>query len=93
MAVIYEDGNVSVHIEEGNEIPEAKCFDLRDDDMHTAIKIDLLTSFPYIVDLEEARITPRWDFVVETIKSVADPDNNFMLWAAWTYLNTLPPIP
>ena len=45
MAHIFEEGNISVHIQPGLE-PAALCYDLRDEDFRTVVVIDLVGFLP-----------------------------------------------
>ena len=85
MAHIFEEGDVSVHINAGEKDPIAHCYDLRDDELRTVVKIDLLAFLPllpmaYGEDQEESNL-PSWQFVVNAMRTCAE--NGDTLWAAW----------
>ena len=88
MAHIFREGNNSVHIGAGEPDPIAYCYDLRDDEFLTLVKIDLLAFLPllpmaYGEDEQESRL-PSWPFVADAMRVCAEHEEQ--LWAAWENL-------
>ncbi len=85
MAHIFREGDISVHINAGQKDPIAHCYDLRDEDLLTVVKIDLLAFLPllpmaYGEDLENSNL-PEWKFVTEAMRICAERGDE--LWNAW----------
>ena len=84
MAHIFQDGDVSVHIQPALE-PTARCYDLRDESFRTVVDIDLVAFLPvgYGEEQEDSRI-PSWQFVVRAITVCATRGDE--LWDAWRFV-------
>ena len=88
MAHIFEDGDVSVHIQPDIE-PTAYCYDLRDEALRTVVVIDLLAFLPLSYgDEQEDNQLPSWQFVVAAMTACAGRGDE--LWEAWDSLKNEP---
>lgn len=86
IAQIIEQGNVLIHITEGSKRPLAKCFDKRNEEFRTLVKIDLFTFYPLeFGEEQEDAVLPHFRFVIEAMEACAA--HSEALWAAWDELS------